>query len=74
LEGEKMRDKLPPLPMWQARSFWLGLATLAAIIARPLGLDMDAHEWADTMMDLVPLVTMLLAYQQRMNPKRRLVL
>lgn len=63
---------LPPLPIWQARSFWLALTTAAALVANVFGVDFDENLLAERILNVVPLVTFALAYRERLNPSRRL--
>lgn len=67
-------NELPPLELWKARSFWFSVATVLGLLAKLFGGDLNVSEWADTLFALVPLVTLLLAYRERLNPKRRLVM
>ncbi|QDL92559.1 hypothetical protein FDP22_12660 [Paroceanicella profunda] len=70
-----MADTLPPIPIWQTRSFWYAVATLAAVLARTFfQTELDANRLADTVMAILPLFTGALAYRERMNPKRRVVI
>jgi hypothetical protein len=67
---------LAPLPFWQARSFWLALATAAQIVAPALGYEIRTPPGtlADVAVELLPLVTAGWAYLERRAPSRRLVL
>jgi hypothetical protein len=72
---------LPPLPFWQARSFWLALVAVAGGVAQARGIDLvaalgftDPPELVDAIMELVPAVAALLAWRERMSPRRRLAL
>lgn len=62
------------IEIWKTRSFWLSLATAAAVIAQLFGVTIDADGIADTAVDLVPLITLALAYRERMSPKKRVVI
>lgn len=61
------------IEFWRTRSFWLLIATAVSILARQFGLDLDEGALADIALQVVPLVTMALAYRERMNPKKRVV-
>lgn len=66
-----MKDEIE---IWQTRSFWFALTSAAAIVANVFGVELDAGGLADTLFELVPLITIALAYRERMNPKKRVVL
>jgi hypothetical protein len=67
---------LAPLPFWQARSFWLALATAAQIVAPAFGwrIETPPDTLASVAVELLPLVTAGWAYLERRAPSRRLVL
>lgn len=74
---------LPPMPFWQARSFWyvvaaavVGLAKVAAtlkLVPQTVA-DLDANQIADAVMGVLPLVLMALAYRRRLQPENKLTL
>jgi hypothetical protein len=72
-----MQDDLPPLPFWQARSWWLTLLAVVAPILSLLGLDwpwVSDPETVDTIMQIVAGIAAALAWRERLNPHRRLAL
>ena len=77
--GGPMPDDSPalaPMPIWQARSFWLAVFTLAGFLLPMAGLDMpfEPGGGADKVLEILPYVTGLLAYRERLDPQRRLTL
>lgn len=62
------------IEIWKTRSFWFAVATAAGMIANMLGHDLDAGVWADRLFALVPLVTLALAYRERMRPTKNVVI
>ena len=69
-------EALPPISIFQTRSFWLLLGAVLIPVLRLLGYEppMASAEFADTMMTIVPAALALLAYMQRAAPNFRLVL
>jgi hypothetical protein len=68
---------LPPLPFWQARSWWLTLLAVLAPILSLLGLDwpwVNDPATVDTIMQIVAGIAAALAWRERLNPHRRLAL
>jgi hypothetical protein len=68
-------DNLPTMPFWQARSFWLTLLALVAMIAPALGLNwpwVTDPATVDRIMQIVGAVSAALAWQQRLAPNFRL--
>jgi len=67
---------LAPMPVWHARSFWLAVFTLAGFLLPMAGLDMPIEPGgaADRVLEILPYVTGLLAYRERLDPQRRLTL
>ena len=71
----KMGDVLPAMPFWAARSFWLTLLALVAMIGPQLGLPVA---WAgdpqtiETIMQIVGGVSAALAWRERLAPNYRL--
>lgn len=73
---------LPPLPVWQARSFWASLLLVATVAANAFGVDLAAHLGdPDTLLDrgaamaqaLAPVAFGLWAWLERRAPNYRLV-
>lgn len=73
---------LPPLPVWQARSFWASLLLIATVAANAAGVDLAAHLGdPDTVLDrgaeiaqaLAPVAFGLWAWLERRAPGYRLV-
>lgn len=68
---------LPPLPFWQARSWWM---TLMAVVAPLLSLAGVNWPWVadpatvDVIMQIVGGIAAALAWRERLNPHRRLTL
>ncbi len=69
-----MTPELDPIPAWQTRSFWLTLLTAAQLLAAQVGWTFDAGRIVELIMQALPLVTLALAYRERMNPTRRVTL
>lgn len=64
---------LPPLSIFAARSFWLMAASLICLAAQYFGYDFGApDEMADKLLTASTAITALLAYRERLNPKRSL--
>ena len=65
---------LPVLPFWQARSFWLTLLALLAMILPALGLDwpwVNNPATVDRIMQMVGAVSAALAWRERLAPRFR---
>ena len=68
---------LPPLPAWQARSFWLTVMAFVGSVMPLLGIDwpwVNDPATVDTIMQIVSGVAAVLAWRERVNPHRRLVI
>ena len=66
---------LPELPFWQARSFWLTVLALLAMILPALGLDwpwVNDPATVDRIMQLVGALSAALAWRERLAPNFRL--
>ncbi len=71
-----MPNDLPPLPFWQARSWWLTLIAVLTPVLALLGLDwpwVTDPDTPDAVMQVVGGVAAALAWRERVNPRRRLV-
>ena len=69
--------ELPPLPIWQARSFWLTVAAFFGSILPLLGINwpwVSDPATVDTIMQVVSGVAAVLALRERANPHRRLTI
>jgi hypothetical protein len=62
------------IAIWQTRSFWFAATTAVAVIAKIAGFEIDANYLADAAFNMLPLVTLALAYRERMAPKKKVVL
>ena len=72
----KMGDILPPMPFWQARSFWLTLLAVAAPILAALGIDwpwVSDPATVDAIMQIVAAISAALAWRERLRPNYKLV-
>jgi hypothetical protein len=74
-------DTLPPLPFWQARSFWLTMIAAAMALASGFGFDLlgalgaeSDSALADHIMELVGGAAAILAWRERLSPTKRLTL
>lgn len=70
-----MPDVRPKLPAWQARSFWLTLFTVLTPLAGAAGLDLPGllgarspGAAADTVVQLLPMLTAIWAWSERRRP------
>jgi hypothetical protein len=77
METDMTAQDLPALPFWQARSFWLTLLALIAMVGPSFGLSVP---WAsnpatvDLIMQGVGALAAALAWRERLSPNFRLVL
>lgn len=72
-----MSSNLPPLPFWQARSWWLTFFAVLAPILSLLGINwpwVSDPSTVDTVMQVVGAISTALAWRERLDPKRRLTL
>lgn len=73
--NHQMGDVLPVMPFWQARSFWLTLLALAAMVLPAFGVDWP---WVrdpvtvDRIMQGIGAVSTALAWRERLAPNFRL--
>jgi hypothetical protein len=77
LPPENTTPDLPPLPIWQARSFWLTVTAFFGSILPLLGIDwpwVSDPATVDTIMQVVSGVAAVLALRERANPHRRLTI
>lgn len=70
---------LPPLPMWQARSFWVAMVAAAAQIAALLKFDLFGYfgfegtePMVDALMQIVAAVALIWTWLERRAPNYRL--
>lgn len=79
-----MNEQLPPLPVWEARSFWVSVLMLATVICNLMGLDLLAwaarvglgstrDQVADNVQLALPAVLAIWAWIERKAPKFRLI-
>lgn len=76
-----MEPQLPPLPAWQARSFWLAVVMAAAQVSVIFNFDIfgyfgvtDAEHATDVIMQVITLIAGIWMWFERKNPKRSLSL
>ncbi|MCB5411764.1 hypothetical protein [Pseudogemmobacter faecipullorum] len=70
-----MGDVLPALPFWAARSFWLTLLAIVAMVGPQLGLPVawaGEPETIEGIMQIVGAVSVVLAWRERLAPNYRL--
>ncbi len=68
---------LPPLPIWQARSFWLTVTAFAGSVLPLLGINwpwVSDPATVDAIVQLMSGVAAVLALRERLNPHRRLTI
>lgn len=79
-----MNETLPPLPIWQARSFIAAVLLLVIFVAKMFGVDLPAwfasHGFGSTpvqvtesILALIPPLLVIWMYLERLAPKYRLV-
>jgi len=82
MPGPAPTPPLPPLPVWQARSFWASLLLVATVAANAFGVDLVAllgepeavlDRGAGIAQALAPVIFGLWAWLERRAPNYRLV-
>ena len=72
-----MSEQLPPLPIWQARSFWLTVTAFLGSVLPLIGINwpwVSDPATVDAIMQFVSGVAAVLALRERLNPQRRLTI
>lgn len=72
-----MKSTLPPLPFWQARSWWLTFFGVLAPVLSVFGINwpwVSDPATVDITMQLVGGIATALAWRERLSPLRRLTL